>query len=176
MNALAMPKQSLRTVSPMESISVDELVASAANIVAPVWPLKTFLAVNPLQGLEHLPFEQAVLEAEWQRAANGDASKGREAVNRELIKWCSAYFDEGQATIAMPGREHGLYRAFCNLARHDSRLNRSRTADILLASLPASPEAAIQESLDDLGIAEDQREEFIRQSLAALPGWSGFVN
>jgi uncharacterized protein YbcC (UPF0753/DUF2309 family) len=128
-----------------------------------------------LQGLEHLPFEQAVLKANRQLTVNSDATSGREAVNRELIKWCSAYFDEGQATIPMPGRDGGLYKAFAELARYDSQLNQSQTADSLLASLPESPDDAIAECLDQMGIAEDQKEEFVRQMLAALPGWSGYV-
>ncbi len=175
MNVVALPQKRMLPVTPVEAISIKEMVASATNIVAPVWPLKTFIAVNPLQGLEHLPFEQAVLEAERQRAASSDASTGREAVNRELIKWCSAYFDEGQATISMPGREDGLYRVFSDLARFDTRLNRSRADDIVLASLPDTPEDAIAECLEQIEIIEDHKEEFIRQALAALPGWSGYV-
>lgn len=175
MNVLAMPRKRNPPFTPMDTMSIKELVAKAADIVAPVWPLKTFIAANPLQGLEHLPFEQAVLEAERQRAASSDATIGREAVNRELIKWCSACFDEGQATISMPGREGGLYRAFVELARYDAQLNRSRAADALLASLPDTPEDAIAECLDQMEIIEDQKEDFVRQALAALPGWSGYV-
>jgi hypothetical protein len=126
MNVLTMPKTQNNTIDTTEQISIKELVASAADVVAPVWPLKTFIAVNPLQGLENLPFEQAVLEAERHRAINGSDLSGRESVNRELIKWCSAFFDDGQATIAMPGRVRGLYRAFADLARYDGRLNRSK--------------------------------------------------
>lgn len=175
MNVVAMPPKRTLSVTPQETSSIKELIANAANIVAPVWPLKTFIAVNPLQGLEYLPFEQAILEAERQRALNNEAEIGREAVNRELIKWCSAYFDEGQATIPMPGREGGLYQAFAGLARYDARLNRSHADDIVLASLPDTPEDAITECLDQMEIIEDQKEEFIRQTLAALPGWSGYV-
>lgn len=175
MNALPMPQKQKVPVAPFETISIKEVVANAANIVAPVWPLKTFIAVNPLQGLEHLPFEQAVLEAQQQRAASSDATLGRDAVNRELIKWCSAYFDEGQATIPMPCREGGLYRAFAELARYDARLNQSDTDDILLTSLPDSPEEAISECLEQMEIIDDQKEEFVRQALAALPGWAGYV-
>lgn len=175
MNVLAMPHKQKPEVTLMETVSIKELVANAANVVAPVWPLKTFIAVNPLQGLEHLPFEQAVLEAERQRAAGSDAATSREKVNRELIKWCSAYFDEGQATISMPGRDGGLYRSFADLARYDARLNRSQADDCVLRSLPESPDDAIDECLNHLGIAESQKEEFVRQTLAALPGWSGYV-
>jgi uncharacterized protein YbcC (UPF0753/DUF2309 family) len=175
MNVLTMPKTQNNTIDTTEQISIKELVASAADVVAPVWPLKTFIAVNPLQGLENLPFEQAVLEAERHRAINGSDLSGRESVNRELIKWCSAFFDDGQATIAMPGRVRGLYRAFADLARYDGRLNRSKAGSSLLSSLPESSAEAVSECLDQLGIPELQREDFIRQELAALPGWAGYV-
>jgi hypothetical protein len=38
-------------------------VAAAARIVTPVWPIGTFVAVNPLGGLLDRPFEEAVAEA-----------------------------------------------------------------------------------------------------------------
>lgn len=157
------------------SKTVRELVDRAANVLAPVWPLKTFIAVNPLQGLESLSFETAVLEAEHQRAIVSQACPGREAVNQELIKWCSVFFDEGQAIIPMPNREQGLYRAFADLARYDRRLNCSKFADSILSALPESPDDAIALCLDRLQIPETQHEEFLRQSFAALPGWSGYV-
>ncbi len=155
--------------------SIKELVKNAADVISPVWPLKTFIAVNPLQGLENLPFEQAVAKATKQIAAVSDGVEGRESVNRELIKWCSTYFDEGQATIPMPVGDSGFYDAFRILAPFDARLSQHVGATKLLENLPESPEVAIRECLDDLAISLEQTEEFIRQSLAALPGWSGYV-
>ncbi len=38
-------------------------VREAAAMVAPVWPLDRFVAVNPLGGLTHLPFDEACAEA-----------------------------------------------------------------------------------------------------------------
>ncbi len=38
-------------------------VGLAAKILAPYWPLDTFIAVNPLGGLEDLPFEDAIVAA-----------------------------------------------------------------------------------------------------------------
>lgn len=155
--------------------TIKELVANASDVVAPVWPLKTFIAVNPLQGLEDLPFEEAVVIAERHKNVDGQGAEGREAVNRELIKWCSIFFDDGQATIPMPNHHLGLYRAFADLAKFDSKLKGSKTADSFLEFLPKSPEEAISQSLKRLRIPDDRREDFIRQSFAALSGWSGYV-
>ncbi|MHB1559152.1 MAG: putative inorganic carbon transporter subunit DabA, partial [Isosphaeraceae bacterium] len=154
---------------------IPALVAAAADIVAPVWPLRTVIAVNPLQGLEDRPFEQAVLEAERHRPAHPHVEEGCAAVNRELIKWCSVFFDDGQAAILMPGRGLGLYRAFAELAPYDRTLAVSPEARTFLATLPGSADKAIAHCLDRLGIAAGRREAFLRQAFAALPGWSGHV-
>ena len=44
---------------PLLIVEIDE----AARIVAPLWPLQTFIAVNPLWDLRHLPFADAVAHA-----------------------------------------------------------------------------------------------------------------
>jgi len=44
----------------MEKIGLEEMVTRASDMIPPVWPLKNFIAVNPLQGLEGQPFEVAV--------------------------------------------------------------------------------------------------------------------
>ena len=44
-------------------------VSEAAQIIAPLWPLTSFVAVNPLLGLQHLPFDDATAVARrWLRA------------------------------------------------------------------------------------------------------------
>ena len=44
-------------------------VSKAAEIIAPLWPLTNFVAVNPLVGLQHLPFDEATAVARrWLRA------------------------------------------------------------------------------------------------------------
>lgn len=97
---------------PALTIGADlpEKVADAARIIAPVWPLKSFIACNPLQGLEDLPFDEAV-----SRGARlfqiADTSPELENVNCQVIKWCLAFLDEGQATLMTPNREQGFYAA-----------------------------------------------------------------
>jgi uncharacterized protein YbcC (UPF0753/DUF2309 family) len=94
-------------------------------------------------------------------------------VNRETIKWLTAFLDEGQATIRMPGRERGFYKAFSGLAPFDRAL-RQRDAP-WLASLPETPEKTIFECLKRLKVSPQEQEEFMRQHMAALPGWAGYV-
>ncbi|HET7487270.1 MAG TPA: DUF2309 domain-containing protein [Acidimicrobiales bacterium] len=44
-------------------------ISEAAQIIAPLWPLTSFVAVNPLLGLQHLPFDDATAVARrWLRA------------------------------------------------------------------------------------------------------------
>lgn len=167
------PKQ--QNQRDIDNISIIKLVKVASDILAPVWPLKTFIAVNPLQGLEDLPFEQAVQEAARHQFINDDKNSAREAVNRELIKWCTVFFDEGQATFTMPNRHLGFYRSFTELARYDGRLNQSKSDDGFLSSLPYSPEEAISKCLKSLDVPERHWQDFVRQLLAAMPGWSGYV-
>jgi len=54
------------------SVSHPELLADiskAAEIIAPLWPLSSFVAVNPLLGMQHLPFDDATAVARrWLRA------------------------------------------------------------------------------------------------------------
>lgn len=45
-----------------ETAKLSALIENAASLLPPYWPLRSFIAANPLQGLENLPFEQAVAE------------------------------------------------------------------------------------------------------------------
>jgi uncharacterized protein len=48
---------------PHQRMELTVLIEIAAQIVAPLWPLESVIAVNPLSGFEDLPFEQAIAEA-----------------------------------------------------------------------------------------------------------------
>lgn len=169
LNAVA-EKQELPKNTDAQAIR--DRIARAADIISPVWPIKNFIACNPLQGLENLPFEQAISRAAAYAEIGGTHN---DAINRELIKWCGAFLDEGQATIEMPNREIGFYAAFEGLARFDRNLNCNRNTRAWLGNLPKEPEDAIAACFRRLKIASADQEEFLRAGFAALPGWSGYV-
>ncbi len=158
-----------------QDLEVHALVHHAAKAIAPVWPLETFIACNPLQGFESMPFEKALSQAAI-RYQKQDFNLGLEAVNLQMIKWCCAFFDAGQGGIEMPCRDKGLYLGFLKLAPYDKQLHRyKKDAKAFLQQLPISAEEAIKHCLIKLDISPKQQEAFLSQTLGYLPGWAGFV-
>ncbi|MFO0705837.1 MAG: DUF2309 domain-containing protein [Nitrospira sp.] len=96
-------------------------------------------------------------------------------INRELIKWCEAFLDEGHATWPMPGREDGLYLAWRALASREWSTCGISDSRKKIAALPDYPEDALLDSLDALGIPEPLRQDYLSLQLTALPGWAGFI-
>ena len=101
-----------------------------------------------------------------------------EPINAQMIKWVSAFVDEGMAGWAMPAREDGLYH------RLESAGARTTSSGRLLGiprfaakitALPDSPEAAIAMALQRLEVPEDRWEEYLSRQLAQLPGWAGLI-
>jgi len=143
--------------------------------IAPFWPLKNLIAVNPLQGLEDLPFEQAIITGQsyFQRAT---LPANMEDINRETIKWCQAFFDEGQATINMPFRDQGLYQAWRQLVRFDKRLHHLNTEQrIWLENLPSTAAQTMAACLIKLNIPLEESSLFFTLLLTTLPGWAGYI-
>ena len=62
-------------------------VSKAAEIIAPLWPLTSFVAVNPLVGLQYLPFDEATAVARrWLRARTHlTMAAFREAYGRQAV-------------------------------------------------------------------------------------------
>ena len=100
-------------------------------------------------------------------------------VHEVLIRYCGAFLDQGFGAWDLPNRDAGFFRSFANLY-HDSR-----PVVEWLAPLPEelrrideeglSPLQSIDESLDLLGVAEEDREDYITQTLIALRGWAGLL-
>jgi uncharacterized protein YbcC (UPF0753/DUF2309 family) len=157
------------------SANIRTMVNNASQFISPVWPIETFIACNPLQGLESLPFEEALAEATRIYGADNKEIEPS-LVNREMIKWCGAFLDLGQGTIEMPRRSEGFYNGFRMLSIEDKRLHQGVKKNIdWLGRLPEKAEHAIDLCLEALGVSLENQEDFIKELLSFLPGWAGYV-
>jgi len=98
-----------------------------------------------------------------------------ERINREMIKWCEAFLDEGHATWPMPGRERGFFGAWRWLAAQERSPCGIASSRSKLGALPARPDDTLIDSLDALGIPAEAWPDFLSRHLTALPGWAGFI-
>ena len=144
-----------------------DIIKESWKIIAPFWPLKNLIAVNPLQGLENLSFEDALTKASSYFELE-ELPKAMEEVNLETIKWLQVFFDSGQATISMPMRKMGLYNTWRKLAEFDKKLKG-------IEKLPISPKEVIQSCFKFLKIEQDEQQKFLTLLLTTLPGWAAHI-
>lgn len=158
-----------------KDLELQALVNNAAKCIAPVWPLETFIACNPLQGFEAQTFEEALAQGGFRRQ-RVKRNVQLEEVNLQMIKWCGGFFDAGQGSIDMPYREQGFYYGFLRLAAFDTQLHHNqKEAKEFLHQLPESAEETIKICLKRLHVPKEQEEAFLSKTLSHLPGWAGFV-
>lgn len=101
-------------------------------------------------------------------------------VHEVLIRFCAAFLDQGLAHWPLPHREAGLYHAFCRLYRQPKgppdHWMRGLAQELgRLEDEGIGPLESIQESLTLLGVAVDEVEPFVANTLLALRGWGGMV-
>jgi uncharacterized protein YbcC (UPF0753/DUF2309 family) len=152
--------------------SLQTVIEDAWNLIAPCFPLKNIIAVNPLRGLEDLPFENAITSGHYffnETTCSNDIG----IINRETIKWCQAYFDEGQATIQMPARHLGLYAAFKQLIIFDNKISLAQKS--FISKLPHNAIDAIAQCIHQLKIDTDHINLFLKKILTTLPGWASYI-
>jgi Uncharacterized protein conserved in bacteria len=92
-----------------------------------------------------------------------------------VIKSCLDFFDEGQSSWQMPGREKGLYAAWRDVARHNLRLFIRGLHIQNILELDDSPEGVISHVMAELGVPEDDWIGYFTHELTRLHGWSGFI-
>jgi uncharacterized protein YbcC (UPF0753/DUF2309 family) len=124
---------------------------------------------QPLTPVRHRDF---LLEASGEDA---DA-----LVNGMLIRFCSAFLDQGLAAWQLPSRDEGFLRSFCALYRRPGGPP-ARWMDGLAAELAwlqdeqVGPLESIRQSLDALGVGRAEWEPFLSATLLVLRGWAGMV-
>lgn len=167
--------QESMAVKPADASKIKTLTKESWGKIAPTWPLKNLIAVNPLAGFEDLSFEEALRKGQAYFQAP-DLPKKMQDVNRQSIKWLQAFFDDGQSTIHMPLRYKGLYTSVAALLLYDKNVSpKDEKAKAFLKNLPKEPEAAIAECLLFLGIRTEQQAGFLTLMLTTLSGWSAYI-
>lgn len=156
-------------------VFVMSAVSKAWQKIPTFWPLENLIATNPLHGFEHLPIEQALAEGGLY-FQHTELPQPMHEINRESIKWCQAFFDQGQATINMPLRKLGFYQAWRHLAAFDKNLHKNRQ-DVrnLLKDLPYSADQAILKYIFKFSISAEQVTVFLSLLLTTLPGWASYI-
>lgn len=155
--------------------NVDSKIKKSWAKISPFWPLTNLIAVNPLQGLEDLPIEKALVEGAV-FFEQKKFPKPMELINRQTIKWLQAFFDEGQATIGMPLRTDGLYKAWKKHAYFDKQIHGGDfKKKQWLLGLSESPETAITDCLLKLNIPKESQSIFMTLMLTTLPGWASHI-
>lgn len=90
-----------------------------------------------------------------------------ERLDRIMVKWLSAFMDEGLAEWSMPSKEKGFYKAWRALAKFDTELGKK------MRNVPKTPEEALEYALK--GQPEEDFTKIFSFHLAALPGWVGYI-
>ncbi|WP_236515655.1 YbcC family protein [Sandaracinus amylolyticus] len=98
--------------------------------------------------------------------------------NGELVRFLSAFLDQGMARWPMPHRDAGLracYRTHLGIAPALLPAWLRAVSRRLDASAELSTNALIASCLEELGVAADAWHDHVARVLLELPGWSGMV-
>jgi uncharacterized protein YbcC (UPF0753/DUF2309 family) len=219
--------------------SLNRLIEAACDRIAPLWPLKHFVAVNPFFGLADHSFQAAsdllvriigsglYMPRDYYRAQLATGRISREDLRQAIVRcgnqltietvehalaseapqpklgmasvsevlervdgglWssfvterislhCAAYFDQGQAIVAMPWRNLSLYASWRRAAAIDRSpammgLHKFRAA---VAKLPTDPRALIAKAIARLAIPEAAVERYLHASLLSIGGWAAWA-
>ncbi len=113
--------------------------------------------------------------SDWVDCLAGDGLV--EQINDQLIKWVSAFLDEGLAGWEMPRRQDGFYQTWRQLVQNDysGTLLGIKDFSQKISDLPADPEGAIVSCLQHLEIPQDQWRDYLSRQLSLLPGWTRYI-
>jgi len=97
-----------------------------------------------------------------------------------LIRFTSAFLDQGFAAWSVPQRSEGYYQCFLSLFAEKSPWTEKWLEPLkaIIASerqSGANPTESIVRSLAALGVSQNDFEKYIKKTLLALPGWTGMV-
>jgi len=162
------------------AILEESLTLSAVRSL--VEKLQMFSQGKPCRGSlrRHATQEQEALASQYTIAHWCDQTFGtqiEDQIDREMIKWCGSFLDQGHAPWAMPLREKTFYGGWKALAQEDWSGPLSGIQDWTkkLQHLPDRPEDAVLDSLNQLTLPKSLWSDYFTLHLAQLSGWTGFI-
>jgi uncharacterized protein YbcC (UPF0753/DUF2309 family) len=158
--------------------SLEEIVKKAASKIAPVWPLNTAIACNPLLGLENMNFWQAIQHIESlndQFYEETEIQNYLRVVNEPFIKWLKAFLDENQAVFKMPSKSDGFFKAWKKIVIFDNKIIQNKEKKKFLENIPENALDALDYGLRYLQIPKELYEKYFSFHLNALPGFCGYI-
>src|SRR4029078_8600879 len=134
------------------------------------------------RGHASLPVERAVLPVrhrDWLVAAHGIDTDTW--IHPPLIRFLAGYLDQGLAHWSMPERERGIHGCFLEIYRTSLAAGCGpwgRTLPHVVGDDRAAERDAfdsIAHSLRELGVHQDEYDDYLAAELRALRGWAGIV-
>ena len=134
-------------------------------------------------GVRHAPPVEPCARAERRhrdlllRATGSDTDR---PVHDLLTRFAAAYLDQGLSHWPLVDRDRNFLHAFCTLYARpggppDAWLSGLRAECARQLERHADPHDSVSESLDLLGVPEEEWDEFLCETLLALRGWAGMV-
>ncbi|HEX8834847.1 MAG TPA: DUF2309 domain-containing protein, partial [Abditibacteriaceae bacterium] len=113
--------------------------------------------------------------ADWLDALNG--TQWSAFLVDEISKWCSAFYDEGQASWRMPWRGESLFAAWKQAALRDANpeMMGLRAFRSFVATLPDDATETVEYALHVLQVPSESTVDFLHRQLMSISGWSGYV-
>jgi uncharacterized protein YbcC (UPF0753/DUF2309 family) len=98
-------------------------------------------------------------------------------ITDEISKWCSAYYDEGQASWQMPWRGESLFDAWKQAAQNDANPEMMGLKNFrsLMKQWPLNAQELIEYSLKELQVPIEGAMDFLHRELMSIGGWSAYV-
>ena len=100
----------------------------------------------------------------------------RDFVMERISRFCSSYFDDGQALISGV-REGGFYASFRHGAQTDQApylFMELRGYRAMVAALPKTADEMLVRGCSDLGVPADERERYLSALLLDVNGWASW--
>jgi uncharacterized protein YbcC (UPF0753/DUF2309 family) len=170
----------------------------AVSHVAPLWGLQNFVAVNPFWGFKDKGFLEtaSLVEQYCHVSILGGASNEdnhiymfAEFLDRtkqtsfnsnivdEISKFCSLYFDRGQAVWQFPLKDKSLFKAWKSFAQEDKTLLYAGIcANDFIASLPDAYEEVFGMFEQCFGDVDPRYQEALfSRAIFTIKGWASYA-